>query len=268
MKTLPKKDTVSPSDKTDLTGCRKIIPDGDLECVWASGGVVPYKLCDANFDCGNCVFDLAMRGAYKMTTQRMFVRGCKFCPSYFYHRGHAWAMVEENAHIRIGLDDLGQKLLGSIEKIILPGSGKKMSDESILLKGRGIEVRLTPPVEGYVVEINDSILSQPSLINISPYSRGWLALIRPTHLSKNLKQLLYGTAALRWFEEETIKLYCVFVDETDHIRSEVGVTFQDGGLLNFDLLDRLHPAKRKAIIKQFFTYQPPRRPRKNDDFNV
>lgn len=38
-------------------------PAGALPCVWMSAGLVAYKLCDRNFECEGCPFDLAMRGA-------------------------------------------------------------------------------------------------------------------------------------------------------------------------------------------------------------
>jgi hypothetical protein len=28
--------------------CRKVVPDGEKECVWAEAGVVPYKLCNSH----------------------------------------------------------------------------------------------------------------------------------------------------------------------------------------------------------------------------
>ncbi|MFL6213965.1 MAG: hypothetical protein ACJ74J_08740 [Blastocatellia bacterium] len=30
------------------------------ECVWMQAGVVGYKLCDRQFDCEHCPFDLAL----------------------------------------------------------------------------------------------------------------------------------------------------------------------------------------------------------------
>jgi len=31
-----------------------------MQCIWMSAGVVRYKLCNLNFDCGNCLFDKVM----------------------------------------------------------------------------------------------------------------------------------------------------------------------------------------------------------------
>ncbi|MCE1189197.1 MAG: hypothetical protein LWX56_08635 [Ignavibacteria bacterium] len=33
----------------------------DFKCIWMSSGVIDYRLCDLDFDCDNCAFDLAMK---------------------------------------------------------------------------------------------------------------------------------------------------------------------------------------------------------------
>lgn len=253
MKLLQKKET-TPAGNQHTDMYRKIIPNGDMECIWASAGVVPYKLCDANFDCTSCAFDLVMRGGYKLNFQQMTRRGCRYSPSFFYHSGHTWAMVEENAHVRIGIDDLGQKLLGRIQEISLPEPGGLLSqDRCIAVKGRGTVVSFLTPVEGYVIKTNEKLLKEPSLINLAPYGSGWCVLLQPTRLAKNLQQLLYGTTALNWFDDETVRLYGLFIEEFDMVQPDVGVTWQDGGVLNFELLDKMRPERIKVLLEQFFS---------------
>ncbi|MFZ1080947.1 MAG: glycine cleavage system protein H [Candidatus Kryptoniota bacterium] len=39
----------------------RVVPDGEMNCIWVDAGLVSYKLCDLSFDCENCRFDQVMR---------------------------------------------------------------------------------------------------------------------------------------------------------------------------------------------------------------
>jgi len=250
---LKKDDTRERKEQSD--GHCKIFPVNDVECVWASAGVVPYKLCNFNLDCNNCFFDQVVRGGCELEVpDRMSSMGCTLCPELFYHPCHTWAKVEANALVRIGIDDFGQNLLGTVENITLPPKGQLIFN-SIQMKGRGVGVSLVSPVEGYVVETNERLLMQPSLVNKHPYRSGWIAQLKPIRLSQNLEQLYYGATALSWLDDEVNRLTRVISTEVDKLFSDVGVTLQDGGVLagNFSVLDEIMSEDaRRRILGQFF----------------
>ena len=231
---------------------RKTVPEGERACVWAEAGVVPYKLCDGAFDCQNCLFDMVMRGDWTFTAGRLSSRGGKIAPNCFYHANHTWARVVEKANVRIGLDDFGQQLLGRIEKISLPIKGEKLGRKCIRLKGRGGVFSLTPPVEGFVLEVNETLITQPELANTSPYDKGWMVLVRPSGLEKNLRNLIFGQNAYGWFEEDVDRFAVLLADLWLHNADrEVGRTEQDGGAIDFSALDYLAPTKIRKVIGSF-----------------
>jgi glycine cleavage system H protein len=234
---------------------RKIVPDGEMECVWAEAGVVPYKLCDFLYDCNNCTFDIVMRGSNDLIPRRVKSRGGKLCIHRFYHHCHTWAMVEEKAYVRIGIDDFGQNIMGPIEKICLPLKDEKIGKKSIRLKGRGVIIPLIPPVEGYVVEVNEDLIQEPQLANSSPYEKGWFVILRPTRLTKNLKELFYGTAAIQWFDVEMYRLTALINSGLNHgTNGELGITLPDGGLPDFGILENLPPDITRRVLEQCFLY--------------
>ncbi|KPK00718.1 MAG: hypothetical protein AMJ60_00240 [Desulfobacterales bacterium SG8_35] len=234
---------------------RKIVPEGEKECVWAEAGVVPYKLCDTHFDCNNCSFDIVMRGGNELIPRRVISRGGKLCPHRFYHHCHTWAKVEEKAFVRIGIDDFGQNILGPIEKICLPLRDEKIGRKSIRIKARNFIISLMPPVDGYVEEVNDVLINQPQLANKSPYEKGWLVLLRPTRLVRNLKNLFYGTAAIQWFDVEMFRLAALVTSELNSEPDEqLGMTLPDGGLPDFEILNRLPSTITKRVVEQCFLY--------------
>lgn len=235
---------------------RKIVPTGEQECVWADAGVVPYKLCDSHFDCANCSFDIVMRGGGgELIPGRIQCRGGKICLHRFYSYCHAWAQVEENAFVRIGIDDFGQNLLGPIEKIILPQKDEKIDKKSIRIKARNNTIPLTPPVDGYIEEINEDLINQPQLANKSPYERGWLVLLRPVRLVKNLKKLFYGTSAKQWFEVEMYRLAALITAEINrNMDKQLSMTSPYGDLPDFDVLNELPSNITKRVMEQCFLY--------------
>lgn len=232
--------------------CRKVVPDGEKECVWAEAGVVPYKLCNSHFDCTNCSFDIVMRGGNELIPRRISSKGGELCTHRFYSQCHTWAQVEEKGYVRIGIDDFGQNILGPIEEICLPLRDEKIGKKSIRIKARGSIIPLIPPVDGYVVEVNEDLAQQPELANICPYEEGWLVLIRPTRLVKNLNTLFYGTATIQWFDVEMHRLAALISTELNHGADDLGMTLPDGGLPDFDILNELPPGITKKVLEQCF----------------
>lgn len=234
---------------------RKVVPAGEKECVWADAGVVPYKLCDSHFDCPNCSFDIVMRGGDDLIPRRVRSRGGKLCTHRFYHHCHTWAMVEEKGYVRIGIDDFGQNIMGPIDKICLPLKDEKIGKKSMRIKGRRGIIPLIPPVDGFVVAVNEDLVKQPQLANISPYEKGWLVLIRPTRLLKNLNKLFYGTAVIQWFDLEMYRLAALISAEFNRdADGELGMTLPDGGLPDFEIMDKLPRAITRKVLEQCFLY--------------
>ena len=235
---------------------RKTVPTGEKECVWAEAGVVPYKLCDSRFDCTNCSFDSVMRGGDDLIPRRVRSRGGELCTHRFYSHRHTWAQVEEKGYVRIGIDDFGQNILGPIDKICLPLRDEKIVKKSIRIKARSSIIPLISPVDGYVVEVNEDLAQQPELANICPYEEGWLVLIRPTRLVKNLHKLFYGTATIQWFDVEMYRLAALISAELNQGADDLGMTMPDGGLPDFDIMDKLPQAITKKVMEQCFLYSP------------
>jgi glycine cleavage system H lipoate-binding protein len=232
---------------------RKVVPVGERACLWAEAGVVPYKLCAEDYDCVNCPFDIVMRGGKDLIPRRVNTSGGRLCIHRFYSLCHIWAMVEEKAFVRIGIDDFAQKVLGPIEKVCLPLPGEKIGKKSIRLKVKDSIVPVVPSVEGYVEAVNEDLINQPQLANESPYDKGWLVLLRPTRLARNLKKLLYGRDATRWFEAEITRLATLVASQLRGDGDEhLGITMPDGGSPDLEVIHDLPPDLKKTIFEHCF----------------
>jgi glycine cleavage system H protein len=46
------------------------------------------------------------------------------------------------------------------------------------------------PISGVVLEVNSELSNAPELVNKSPYEKGWITIIRPDDLKKDLPALM------------------------------------------------------------------------------
>lgn len=83
----------------------------------------------------------------------------------------------------IGLSDFGQKAAGTINFIELPEVSNHFEKDAIFAVTESDKManEIYLPVAGTIIEINHSLLDDPTLINREPYHRGWIAKIKPDH---------------------------------------------------------------------------------------
>jgi len=66
--------------------------------------------------------------------------------------------------------------------------------------------KLVSPVSGEIVEVNEELEGDPTLINNDPYGEGWIVLIEPSNLDADLKNLMQGEAQITpWAKAELEK---------------------------------------------------------------
>jgi glycine cleavage system H lipoate-binding protein len=142
---------------------------------------------------------------------------------FYLHRGHAWAVVESPERVRVGLDDFSQKILGPADRWKLPEVGKVFYQDHICLTQFRQEHKapFLAPVDGVIESVNPKISQKPGLAHDDPYGEGWLFLVKPNNLPRNLENLLYGEANAAWIDQESHRLLHL-------MESKVGVTLPSG----------------------------------------
>ena len=137
-------------------------------------------------------------------------RGHEFCVpgGVFLSAGHAWARIEPDGQMRVGLDDFARKALGPIEHVELPKMGETVGrGEPLFAVKRGDRTaHFAAPVSGRVMRVNGILLDEPSLVTQSPYLRGWVCLVQPTDLAGDLRALRIGQQVVTWYQEEIARL--------------------------------------------------------------
>ena len=61
---------------------------------------------------------------------------------------------------------------------------------------------LDSTTSGEIVEINEELENDSTLINKDPYGEGWIVLIEPGNLDADLGNLMQGDAVREWLEAE------------------------------------------------------------------
>ena len=121
----------------------------------------------------------------------MEIEGYLFPEDLNYHKEHFWAKVEGNT-VTVGTTDFAQKLAGDIVFIELPSIGKTVEQGKpcgSMESGKWVG-RIYAPVSGKVESINEELEDSPELVNESPYQKGWMLKVNPSHLQEELKNLM------------------------------------------------------------------------------
>ncbi|KAI9253000.1 glycine cleavage system H protein [Sporodiniella umbellata] len=107
-----------------------------------------------------------------------------------YTEAHEWISVEGDVGT-FGITDYAQKNLGEVVYIETPIVGDEIEREGPAGVVESVKAAsdIYSPVSGQIVEVNDALGNEPSLINSSAEDKGWLAKIKLSD-AKELESLL------------------------------------------------------------------------------
>ncbi|MBN1293829.1 MAG: glycine cleavage system protein GcvH [Candidatus Latescibacteria bacterium] len=97
----------------------------------------------------------------------------------YYTNDHTWIFVE-NDEGTVGLTDFGQSELSEIVYIDLPDLGTEVLQGAPFgtIEAMKTVAELISPASGEVLEINDTLESDPRQVNLDPYGDGWMIKIK------------------------------------------------------------------------------------------
>ncbi|MGE4169765.1 MAG: glycine cleavage system protein GcvH [Candidatus Margulisiibacteriota bacterium] len=108
----------------------------------------------------------------------------------YYTEDHEWVRVEGDI-ATVGITDHAVKELGDIVFVDLPEVGSQIEQMAEFGSVESVKTvsGLFLPVSGEVVAVNADALSEPAVLNDSPYEDGWLIQVRMAD-PKELEDLL------------------------------------------------------------------------------
>lgn len=95
-----------------------------------------------------------------------------------YTEEHEWARVD-GQRLTVGITDYAQDALGDVVYIDLPANGTRVEQGQPFgeVESTKSVSDLYAPVSGTIVERNETLESQPELVNSDPYGDGWMVVI-------------------------------------------------------------------------------------------
>lgn len=108
---------------------------------------------------------------------------------YYYTKSHEWVHIKDNIAI-CGISNSAQLNFGELVFIELPKINDRVrAGESIcIIESLKSISDVYAPVSGLIIEVNNTLLNSPSIVNYYCYDKGWLFRIKMDNKcdSKNL----------------------------------------------------------------------------------
>ncbi len=98
-----------------------------------------------------------------------------------YSKEHEWVRLEGNKAV-VGITDFAQSQLGDVVFVELPtvGAAAVAGKRFSVVESVKAVSDIFAPVNGTVVEINETLNDAPEKVNQDPYGQGWIAVLELT----------------------------------------------------------------------------------------
>ncbi len=118
-----------------------------------------------------------------------------------YTQSHEWIEIKGGVGT-VGVSDHAQEELGDIVYVELPTVGEtvKAGEEAAVLESTKAAADVYAPVSGEIVEVNEQLQDNSSLVNSSPQDQGWIYKIKLSNESE-LEKLMDEAQYKSQFEQ-------------------------------------------------------------------
>lgn len=109
-----------------------------------------------------------------------------------YTKDHEWIRVEGDV-ATIGITDYAQNALGDVVYVDLPGVGRTFAAGEAIgeIESTKSVGELFAPAAGEVVEVNDEVAGDPTLVNSAAEGDGWIVKVRFSEEPEVLDEAAY-----------------------------------------------------------------------------
>jgi len=134
------------------------------------------------------------------------IEGYDLPDDLYYHDEHAWVKVESDGTVTVGMNDFYQKSAGDTTYIDLPFEGDEVEQGETCGKIQSAKWvgKFVSPLSGEITEVNEELEDDCTLINKSPYDKGWIMKLKPSNFDEELKNLYYKDKVESWIKKEIV----------------------------------------------------------------
>lgn len=165
-------------------------------------------------------------------------------PGIYFDKTHTWAFMKKNGFVKVGIDDFLQHVTGPITRIEMkkPGTTIKKGEILMTIVQVGKQLSVYSPISGTITAVNKSLCSEPSQINMAPYTSGWVYLIEPLNWFLETQFMFVAEKYQSWLKQEFVRLKDFLSNAVRVTSPEFNqVVMQDGGSLRDNVLSGLSP---------------------------
>ena len=135
------------------------------------------------------------------------VQGCELPEDLYYDvEKDTWAKPLGDNIVMLGMTDVAQTQAGKILHVTFKKVGsivQKRGNTATIESGKWVGP-IPSPVSGEIIEVNEALLKDPLLLNLSPYTDAWVSKVKASDINE-LKTLLTGKEAVEKYKEKIIK---------------------------------------------------------------
>ncbi|HRD67969.1 MAG TPA: glycine cleavage system protein GcvH [Candidatus Competibacter sp.] len=97
-----------------------------------------------------------------------------------YAETHEWVRANDDGTVTVGITDHAQRLLGDLVFVEIPEVGRVVSAAEACAVVESVKAAsdVYSPLDGVIVEVNETLADNPELINQDPYGEGWILRIK------------------------------------------------------------------------------------------
>jgi glycine cleavage system H protein len=126
------------------------------------------------------------------------INGCEIPEDLYYLlEKHVWAKLLDDGKLRVGMTTAAVHLAGGSFIAVTP---KRKAVGKELAKGKSMAIvesskfvgPVPAPVTGTLLQVNESVASDPSLVSDDPYGDGWIAEMEPSDWEGDKASLASG----------------------------------------------------------------------------
>ncbi|HEX9652414.1 MAG TPA: response regulator [bacterium] len=111
---------------------------------------------------------------------------------YYFLGENAWAKFDQDGTMVIGVSDIYPRLIGDIQRIEFPPVNVDLQQGNVCLRitsAKDLVHLVWSPVSGRVIQHNQQVEHNHSLLSSDPIHRGWLVRVIPENIESELENL-------------------------------------------------------------------------------
>jgi len=131
------------------------------------------------------------------------IEGYNMPDELYYHEEDTWVKVEDG-NVRVGMTNFYQKLAGDTTYVDLPFEGDEVEKGETCGKIQSAKWvgKFVSPISGEIIEVNEKLEDDCTLINKDSYGEGWIMVVKPSNLEEELKDLYHRDRVEPWLKQK------------------------------------------------------------------